>query len=273
MSCVQPEGDQVRVHGLVEHDQLAGEQDLRPACRGRIRGCTRKAMAAALLIRDGVLDHGRLELRGRAVAGTFVLVAVAAGAAVEVPGAAGHPAGRPDASRQGTVAKKSKPVRAVAPPATVSFALNRTTRARYVVLTESSETAITKYAVDNRDGKAEAWSGRSVSLIQLGRVVYAPQAKGCYISTKRPSALLPNVAGMLLPSGVAAMHYTAQGRTIHWSIKTSGKYQPHGTVTVNKAGMIISATVYSGPGVPLRALVSYPVRAPKIAAPRALCRK
>jgi hypothetical protein len=69
------------------------------------------------------------------------------------------------------------------------------------------------------------------------------------------------------------LRYKTKGRTIQWSIKSSSEYQPHGTVRVNAAGRIVSATVYSGPGVPLTAVVSYPAKAPTIAAPAKLCGK
>ncbi len=258
----------LRAEGIHERTRVQPER-ADPSCEPETPVKLREPVAVRA--REQLAATLRGELRGWAIAGTLALFTTAA--AVEAPSAYGSQATPRHSSQQRTTASKRKPVRAVAPPTNVSLALARTTQARYVILTESSQTATTKYVVDNRDGKAQAWTGRSVSLIQLGRMVYAPQAKGCYVSTRRPSGLLPNVAGMLLPSGVAAMHYTAQGRTIHWSIKTSGKYQPHGTVTVNKAGVIISATVYSGPGVPMRAVVSYPVRAPKISAPRELCRK
>jgi hypothetical protein len=112
-----------------------------------------------------------------------------------------------------------------------------------------------------------------VSLIQVGRNVFAPEVdRGCFVRSLRSTALLPNVAGMLLPSGVAAIHYSVKGRVIRWSTVSAGKFQPHGSVTVNRAGRIVSATVYSGPGVPLRAVVTYLGKAPAIVAPRKLCR-
>ena len=169
---------------------------------------------------------------------------------------------------------KTKPVRASRPPARVSRVLTRTQAASSVVLYESAQTGTTKYVVDGRQGRAEVWEGRRISLIQIGRTVYAPKPKrSCYASAKRSSALLPNVAGMLLPSGVAALSYKSTSRTIKWSIKTSASYQPHGTVTVSKAGRIVGASIYSGPGVPLTAIVRYPSKAPRIAAPRKLCSK
>lgn len=167
---------------------------------------------------------------------------------------------------------KPTPVRAVTAPARVGVALAKTQQARYLAVTERSQGGTVRYVIDSRHGRAETWAGRKVSLIQIGREVYARAAKGgCYVSAKRPSALLPNVAGMLLPSGVAAFRYTTTGRTIRWSIKTAGKYQPHGTVVVNAAGRIVSATIHSGPGVPLVAAVSYPATLSAIAAPAKLC--
>lgn len=169
---------------------------------------------------------------------------------------------------------KSKPVPAVAPPASVATVLVRTQQARYVTLTEAGQSGTFRYEIDNRRGRAETWTGDKVSLIQVGRKVYAPKGgSSCYLSAVRSSALLPNVAGTLLPSGVAGLRYKTKGRTIQWSIKSSSEYQPHGTVRVNAAGRIVSATVYSGPGVPLTAVVSYPAKAPTIAAPAKLCGK
>jgi hypothetical protein len=168
---------------------------------------------------------------------------------------------------------KTKPVRAVAPPLKVSLALAKTEAAPVVVLNESSQSGTEKYLVESRAGRAETWQGRKVSLIQIGRMVYAPAPKGgCYESAKRSNALLPNVAGMLLPSGIAALKYSVKGRTISWSIKTTGKFQPHGSVKANASGQIVLATVYSGPGVPLTAVLSYPKQAPKIQAPARVCR-
>lgn len=175
--------------------------------------------------------------------------------------------------RQLVSRSKAKPVKAVTPPARVSMVLSKTQGAPLVVLNESSQSGIARYVVDSHDGRAEIWMDRKVSLIQIGRMVYAPASKGgCYASAKRPSALLPNVAGTLLPSGVAALKYAIKGRTIRWSIKTAGKYQPHGSVKVNAAGRIVSATVYSGPGVPLTAVLSYPKQVPKIRVPARVCR-
>lgn len=212
---------------------------------------------------------------GRAVPG-FLVVAVAAGCVAGVAGG-GAAVSR---ARTGVLGlgrsafSKPKPVPSSTPPARVAAALSGTQAARYLTLSETTQTGTTRYAVDNNDGRAEVWVGHSVSLIQIGREVYAPRPKGgCYVSSKRPSPLLPNVAGMLLPSGIAALHYTIKGKTIGWSIKTSAKYQPHGSVGVNKASRIVTAKIYSGPGVPLTGVVAYPAKAPKIAAPKKLCAK
>ncbi len=168
---------------------------------------------------------------------------------------------------------QSKPIRAVPPPTSVAVALRKTQRARYVVLSETSQTGPVSYEVDNVHGRSLTLTGRKVSLIQIRAEVYAPDTKGgCYVSAKRSTSLLPNVAGMLLPSGIAALHYTLKGKTIRWTIKTATGYQPHGTVTLNAAGRIVSGTVYSGPGAPLTATISYPAKGPKIAAPAKLCR-
>ena len=169
---------------------------------------------------------------------------------------------------------RSRPVRAVSPPASVAVVLQRTERARFLVLAEASASGSTREVIDSRHGRAESWSGRAVSLIQIGRRVFAPKPGGrCYVSGERSSALLPNVAGTLLPSGVAGLRYRIRGSTIRWSIKTTGTYQPHGRVRVNAAGRIVAATVFSGPGVPLTASVSYPVKTSKIVAPTRLCGK
>jgi hypothetical protein len=202
--------------------------------------------------------------RGLLIAVPAVAVALSVGSVAEAQSASGL-------SRR-SLSSQSKPVKAVSPPARVGVALAKTQQARYVTLTEATQGGTLRYEVDNRHVKAESWTGRKVSLIQIGAEVYAPAAKGgCYESAKRPSALLPNVAGTLLPSGIAALHYTVKGKTIHWTIKSASKYQPHGSVTVNAAGRIVAATVYSGPGVPLTAVVSYPAKAPKIKAPGKLC--
>ena len=174
-------------------------------------------------------------------------------------------------SRRASVSR-SKPVRAVAPPASVAVALQKTQQARYLVLAEASQNGPSRAAIDRPGGRAESWTGRMVSLVQIGSTVYGPGPQGgCYLSAKRPSALLPNVAGTLLPSGIVGLHYRIKGQTIRWSIKSTAGYQPHGRVMVNAAGRIVAATVYSGPGVPLTATVSYPVKKPKITAPTKLC--
>jgi hypothetical protein len=171
-------------------------------------------------------------------------------------------------------AKSGKPVKAVSPPDKVAVALEKTQGARYLTLTEATEGGALRYEIDSRHVKAESWIGGKVSLIQIGSEVYAPATKrSCYDSAKRTTALLPNIAGTLLPSGIAALHYSVKGKTIHWTIKSTAKYQPHGFVKVNAAGRIVSATVYSGPGVPLTATVSYPAKAPKIGAPKLICSK
>ncbi len=167
---------------------------------------------------------------------------------------------------------KTKPIRAVSPPARVSEALAKTGAATVVVLSESSQSGRSRYVVDNRHGRAETWTGGQVSLIQIGVKVYAPSAKrGCYELAKRSSRLLPNIGGMLLPSGVPGTSYKIAGRRIRWSMKTTAKYQPHGTVKLGLSRRIVSATVYSGPGEPLTAAVGYPAKAPVIQPPTKVC--
>lgn len=169
-------------------------------------------------------------------------------------------------------ASRAGSIRAVTPPRKVARALARTDAAGVLVLRESSQGGRSRYLVDNHDGRAETWSGAVLSLVQIGARVYAPAKDGhCYRATKRGSPLLPNIAGMLLPSGVAGLRYVIGRRSIRWSIKTSGKYQPHGIVRVNAAGRIVSGTVFSGPGVPLTATVSYPSHTPVIRKPTKLC--
>jgi len=199
-----------------------------------------------------------------------VVAATASGATADVraPG----PAVSAATLRAGASTLRSKPVRAVLPPASVGVALEKTQKSRYVTLVEATQGGTLRYEVDNRHVKAESWAARKVSLIQIGSEVYAPATKGgCYESAKRTSALLPNVAGMLLPSGIAALHYSSKGRTIHWTIKSASGYQPHGWVRVDREGRIVAATVYSGPGEPLTATVTYPAGPPKIARPAHLC--
>lgn len=167
---------------------------------------------------------------------------------------------------------KGKSIRAVAPPARVAAALAKTEAAKVLILSESSQSGKSRYIVDSVHDRAESWTGARVSLIQIGARVYAPAATGrCFRAARRRSPLLPNVGGMLLPSGVAGLSYRSRGRTIRWSIKTTARYQPHGTVKVSAAGRIIDATVYSGPGLPLTAVVTYPAKAPAIKAPSRLC--
>lgn len=166
----------------------------------------------------------------------------------------------------------SRSVKAVTPPRRVARALAATQMARYVVLHTVSQTGSLSYEVDRTHGRALTLSGHRVSLIQIGAKVYQPELKsGCFMSADHAASLLPNIAGMLLPSGIPNMHYTLDGKTIGWTVKTPSGYRPHGRDKVNAAGRIVSATVYSGPGVPLTATVLYPAREPKIAAPRTLC--
>jgi hypothetical protein len=206
-----------------------------------------------------------------AVGGLLAAVVVGLSVAPTAIGARFEADARPSAS---SVEPKPKPVRAVSPPVNVGVALSRTQDARYVVLNETTQSGRAEYEVDTRHARAEIWAGGKVSLIQIGKSVYAPKSGGtCDVTAQRSSVLLPNVAGMLLPSGIGTLHYTRTGRTIRWSIKTAGRYQPHGSVRINSAGKIVSAIVYSGPGVPLTATVSYPARLPRIAAPKNLCRK
>ncbi len=168
---------------------------------------------------------------------------------------------------------KSKPVAAVPAPASVQRALQKTQAARYVVLSESSQSGPVRYEVDNSHGRAVTFVDRKATLIEIGAEAYTPrQGSACFLAAKRPAALLPNIAGMLLPSGTAAIHYVLQGRTIGWSVSTAHGYQPHGMVTVDGAGRIVSATLHSGPGVPLIATAAYPTKPPSIAAPKRLCR-
>jgi hypothetical protein len=142
-----------------------------------------------------------------------------------------------------------------------------------VVLSEATQAGLVSYEIDNLHQRAATLTDGKVSLIQLGLRVYAPARKdGCYSSSTRPSALLPDVAGMLLPSGIPALHYAVDGHTIRWVVRTKSGYQPHGKVTVNSAGRIVAGTVYSGPGSPLTASVAYPETRPKIARPRHVCR-
>lgn len=214
------------------------------------------------------MSSGRV-VSGRVVAIGAGCIALLAGVNAAVSSARTSPTG----SGRSALAKP-KPVPSSTPPAKVSAALTATQSAGYLILNETTQTGTTRYVLDSRDGRAEVWVGRSVSLIQIGRVVFSPRAnKGCYISSKRSSPLLPNVAGMLLPSGISALHYAIKGHTIDWSIKTSAKYQPHGSVKVNKAGRIVAARIFSGPGVPLSGVVTYPVKAPKIVGPKKLCAK
>jgi hypothetical protein len=229
-----------------------------------------------------VYRFGSVIIRRLRDAGLFLLVGCAAvsllGGFSQVSGFAGRAAavssGRARVLVAGRTAAGPKPVRAVSPPASVAVALQKTQLAHYLVLIETSQSGPSRYEIDNRRGRAESWTGRTVSLIQIGRKVYAPKpGSSCYALAVRSSALLPNVAGTLLPSGVAGLRYKIKGRTIQWSTRTTGAYQPHGRVRVNAAGRIVAATVYSGPGVPLTASVSYPAEKPKIAAPTKLCVK
>ena len=163
-------------------------------------------------------------------------------------------------------------VRAVSPPARVRLALLRTDRARYVVLREVSQSGPVTYEIDNLHDRAATLTDGTVSSIQIRSDVYTPGSTGgCYVSARRSVALLPNIGGMLLPSGVAAVHYRVIGRTVDWKIKTAGGHGPHGIVNVNATGQIVSASVHSGPGVPLRATVSYPTRRPRIETPAKQC--
>lgn len=222
-------------------------------------GCSR----GPLLGYAGVVLTGDRGPRRVALALRWLLVVGGAGAVSVVPVA--QAAGvQPFA--------KPTPIRAVPPPARVAGVLAKTEGARVIVLRESSQGGTSRYVVDNRHDRAETWAGSAVSLIQLGSKVYAPAAKGgCFHVTRRASSLLPNVGGMLLPSGEAGLSYKVAARTIRWSIKTAAKYSPHGVVRVNATGRIVRATVYSGPGVPLTATVSYPANAPGIKAPAKLC--
>jgi hypothetical protein len=143
------------------------------------------------------------------LAGSAGLVLVLALSAGSVAGA--H--SLPGFSRR-PVVSRSKPVRAVLPPATVALALQKTQAARYLVLTEASQSGPVRYVIDSLDQRAVISMGGAVSLVQIGRVVYAPRSSaGCFVSAQRPSGLLPNVAGMMLPSGIAALSYSTK-----WSV-------------------------------------------------------
>ncbi len=167
---------------------------------------------------------------------------------------------------------RPKPVAAMLPPAAVRVALQRTQHARYLVLSEDSQSGPVKYELDNARGTAVTFTDRKVSLIEIGAEAYTPgRWEHCYASAKRPGAWMPNAAGTILPSGIVALHYSVRGRTIGWAVVTANGYRPHGTVKVNNAGRIVSAVVHSGPGAPLTATISYPRRAPRIVAPKQLC--
>jgi hypothetical protein len=173
----------------------------------------------------------------------------------------------------GSALAVAAPVRAVSPPARVRLALLMTDHARYVVLREVSQSGLVEYEIDSVDGRAATLTDGRVSSIQIRTEVYTPGSDtGCFVAAKRSGGLLPNVAGMLLPSGVAALRYRLDGRKLGWRISTGGGgYQPHGVVAVDLAGRIVSATVHSGPGAPLRATASYPATAPRITAPKRVC--
>jgi hypothetical protein len=93
------------------------------------------------------------------------------------------------------------------------------------------------------------------------------------LSGRRASGLLPNVAGTLLPSGTAGFRYSTRGDVIRWSVSVAKGYRPHGVVVVDRAGQIGQASVYSGPGVPLRAIATYPAAFARIRPPSRLCSK
>lgn len=153
-------------------------------------------------------------------------------------------------------------------PAAVAAALEKTNRARYLVVSESSPGHTLKYAIDNPHRRDEAWANETVASVQIGRLLYARRSNGsCFVSTKQPTASLPNIAVMLLPSSLPFLRYTVKQRTISWVIRETSGYQPHGVVKLDRQGRIVDATTYSGPTPPTRATVSYPTDAPKIAAP------
>ncbi len=167
---------------------------------------------------------------------------------------------------------RPRPVEAVLPPKAVLVALQQTQHARYLVLSEVSQNGPVKYELDNIHGTAATFTDSKVSLIEIGGQAYTPgRWEHCYASAKRPGAWMPNAAGTLLPSGIAALHYTVNGRTIGWAVRAGKGYRPHGTVSLNAAGRIVSAVIHSGPGSPLTARIAYPARAPRIVAPKQLC--
>ena len=171
-----------------------------------------------------------------------------------------------------TAQSRPKPVAAALPPVAVQVALRRTQHARYLILSEVSQSGPVKYELDNVRGSAVTVSDRRVSLIEIGSEVYTSgRADHCYASAERPGAWMPNAAGTLLPSGIAALHYTLKRRTIGWLVRTGKGYRPNGTVRLNAAGRIVSAVVHSGAGSPLTATIVYPRRAPRIVAPKQLC--
>lgn len=175
-------------------------------------------------------------------------------------------------SRHGAERLRSGLVRGVVPPGVVAVALRRTDGARYVVVREGSQLGSVRFELDSRHDRVVTWVGGRVSLVQVGRRVYAPRGRGsCFLSGLRASGLLPNVAGMLLPSGTAAVRYASSGRTVRWSVVTPRGFRPRGIVRVDRSGRIVAATIYSGPGVPLTATVTYPSRIPAIYAPRNVC--
>jgi hypothetical protein len=155
------------------------------------------------------------------------------------------------------------------------LALLQTEHAKYIVVTETGASGKLRYEVDGVHDRAETWTGRTISSIQVGRRIYAPSPKArCYMSTKRPTTALPNLAGTMLPSG-PTVDYSVKRNTIAWTIKTANGYEPHGKVTTSGSRRIVTASVYTNPHLPVVAAFAYPRRPPRISPPKKarLCRR
>ena len=172
----------------------------------------------------------------------------------------------------GRMSSRATSSAAVRLPRQVALAMTRSRRALYVVLNESTLGHATKYAVDQRDKRAEIWVNRKVDQIQIGTrfYVYEPE-RACYLSATRSAAVLPDVSGMLLPSHLPGVRYAVKQRQITWHLSRAGQDQLHGIVTLTKAHRISTGKILSRSGVSVTAVVSYPTTMPRIETPRPKC--
>jgi hypothetical protein len=164
------------------------------------------------------------------------------------------------------------------PPARVTQAITKTEDAAFLHLVETSDGGQTDDLLNTRRQEAEILTGAKISLIEIGHYLYSSSGRksGCFVRTDRRVVLLPDTAAALLPSGEDGLVYQIGRHTIRWKQTVAPKghprYHPFGSVRLDHAGRIVSSSIYQKTTLLLRATISYPSRAPKIAAPSNVCR-